>query len=62
MSFREFLQEATNAQRLEWINDHREAVGRKKFKKLSNSEIRKHERLIDKNAPYGNDPWHDEKE
>lgn len=43
--------------RLEWVNSHREAVGREPFAELSDEECTKHEQLIAEHAPYGNDPW-----
>lgn len=42
------------------INDHREALGRPKFDKLTPNEARIHRIKITKNAPYGNDPWANE--
>lgn len=51
------MKRLTKEDRLELINDHRMAVGRNPFKTLNDEQMKKHEKLIDKNAPYGNDPW-----
>ena len=45
-------------ERLEWVNEHRAAVGREPFADLSEEELVRHEQLIAEHAPYGNDPWH----
>jgi len=39
------------------INEHRVAVGRRKFSKLTPAEVKKHQAKINQEAPYGNDPW-----
>lgn len=44
-------------ERLSWINEHREALGYDLFDTLAESELTEHERLIEKYAPYGMDPW-----
>ena len=44
---------------LDFINDHREAVGRPKFRMLSDAAAKKHLALIEKHAPFGEDPWGD---
>lgn len=59
--FVEFLDEESKKERVNYINDHREAVGREPLPHtMDKKEIEKHEKLIDKHAPYGNDPWDDE--
>ncbi len=39
------------------INQHRKACGRPEFESLTEAQIHEHMDLIDKHAPYGNDPW-----
>jgi len=53
---------ATDDEMLDYINSHREATGHSLFEKgkISRQEMEKQIKLIDKNSPYGNDPWHGE--
>jgi hypothetical protein len=49
--------ESQNADLFLFINEHREECDREPFKELTPAEIEHHMDLIDKNAPYGQDPW-----
>lgn len=42
---------------VDYINSHREAVGREPLTTLNAVEVERHMALINENAPYGNDPW-----
>lgn len=47
---------------LDEINEHRMALDREPFEELTDEQIQHHLRLIDQNAPYGQDPWEGEEE
>lgn len=51
------MNQQTMKESLEWINEHREALGYDPFQSLSESEIEQNLAAIEKTAPYGNDPW-----
>lgn len=53
------LNTETFESRLEYVNEHRCALGYSEFKDITEEELVKHEALIDKHAQYGNDPWMD---
>lgn len=43
---------------IHYVNEHRAALGREPLPlDLSEAEVATHLALIDKYAPYGNDPW-----
>lgn len=42
---------------IDFVNSHREALGRSKFETLTPDELQHHLKLIEQHAPYGNDPW-----
>lgn len=42
---------------LDYVNEHRAALGHPTFETLTPDELRYHLSLIDKHAQYGEDPW-----
>lgn len=42
---------------LDYINAHRAATSHPLFTELTETQIRAHLKVIEGNAPYGNDPW-----
>lgn len=46
-----------DADRLEFVNLHREAMGRQPFASLASCELDEQIDLIERHAPFGNDPW-----
>lgn len=42
---------------LNYINEHREAVGRRKLSDRSAGKVKEHLAAIEKHAPNGDDPW-----